>query len=486
VTKRSSVSGLFKHTFIYGLGDLARKLVGFLLIPLYTRYMSPGQYGILQLSLVFIAFWQILYSFGMTTAFFRYYLDTRDDEARKRVFSTTLWSVLFIDLLLSVLMIKNVDTISDLLFGDPGEGAIVVLVVFVLFIESIVQIPLLLLRALDRSRTFLMFVIIQLSAALIANYVLVAHYGMGPYGAILANLLSSGLLLALLVPVAVKSTRFTFARETFVHLLRYGLPFIPSAISMMVMNISDQYLLRYFRGLEETGLYALSYKFGMAINLFITGFRYAWIPFIFRVSGEPDANKLYARTFEITSVILAFLFFGICTFLPEIYYLLVDRSYYGGMVIVPLVAFSYILFGLHIIFIAGVYLEDQTPFIAKVGTTAAVINVLLNLLLIPEYGMWGASVTTLASFSVLIVLVYIKAQKVHPIPFDLRRVASVLLISLFLVAGVRYFDWGSPLMTVGIKLLTFAIFLFILRSMGYIRKQKLKEILNWWRREPGT
>jgi len=481
VTKNSSVSGLFKHTFIYGLGDLARKLVGFFLIPLYTKFMTPGDYGVLQLSLFFIAFWQILYSFGMTTAFFRYYLDSGDEVNKKKIFSTTLWSILVIDAVLSVIMILNAGAVSKFLFGHPGEESVVVVVILVLLVESVVQVPLLLLRALDRSRIFLLYVIIQLAVALVMNYILVAVYHLGPYGALFANLISSTLLLALLVPVASGSTRLVFSWQAFRHLLRYGLPFVPSAISLMVMNISDQYLLRYFRGLEETGLYALSYKFGMAINLFITGLRYAWIPFIFRVSGEPDANRLYARTFEITVALLSLVYFVICTFLPEIYRLVVDQTYHGAIGIVPLVALSYILFGLHVIFVAGIYLEDQTSYIARIGLTAAVVNILLNLVAIPRYGMWGATVTTLVSFSVLIVLVYRKSQEVHRIPYDLGRAARVLLLSILLMAAVRLIEWGEPVTVFTMKLFVFAFYLFLLRTMGYLKMDKLKEISSWWK-----
>jgi O-antigen/teichoic acid export membrane protein len=255
---------------------------------------------------------------------------------------------------------------------------------------------------------------------------------------------------------------------------------------MMIMNISDQYLLRYFKGLEETGLYALSYKFGMAINLFITGFRFAWVPFIFRVSGEPGSEKMYARAFEITVVILGLLYFLICTFLPEIFLLLVDSSYYGGMGIVPMVAFSYILFGLHIIFLAGIYLEDETPYIAKVGLTSALVNVISNLFFIPRYGMWGAAATTLASFSILIVLIYRKAQAVHRIPFDISLAAKVLLYAVLLMSGVRLIELDEPLLIFGMKLIALALYLMILRSMGLVRKEKLREVLSWVKKEPAS
>lgn len=484
VTKKSSVSGLFKHTFIYGLGDLARKLVGFLLIPIYTRFMSPGEYGILQLSLLFIAFFQILYSFGMTTAFFRYYLDSEDEEKRRRVFSTTLWSVIVIDMVLSIVMIVNAETVSDFLFGTPDEQKIVTVVILVLLVESTVQIPLLLLRALNLSKTFLFFIVTQLVTALAANVIFVAYLRMGPFGAMLANLIASILLLLLLLPLVMKNIGWRFSLEALRRLLRFGLPFIPSMISMMLMNLSDQYLIRYFRGLEETGLYALSYKFGMAINLFITGFRFAWVPFIFRVSDEPDASRMYARAFEITAVILSLIFFLICTFLPEIYRVLVEKSYFSTMGIVPLIAFSYILFGLHIIFLAGIYLEDQTAFIAKAGMASASLNLVLNLIIIPRYGAWGAAVTTLISFAMLISLIYRKAQAVHRIQFDISRAGRVLLLSVVLMSAARLIDWGGPLTLLWLKFVIFIIYLAILRSMGYIRKEKLQEVAGWIKREP--
>ena len=354
-----------------------------------------------------------------------------------------------------------------------------VVVITVLLVESIVQVPLLLLRALDRSRTFLFFVCTQLVVALAANFLLVVIYRMGPLGAMVANLIASSLLLLFLLPTITGTIGLCFSREALVRLLRYGLPFVPSAISMMIMNISDQYLLRYFRGLEVTVLYALSYKFVMAINLFITGFRYAWVPFIFRVSDDPDAKRMYARAFEITAAILSLFFFLICTFLPEIYQVLVSKSYFTAMGIVPLVALSYILFGFHIIFLAGIYLEDKTAYIAKVAAIAALVNILTNLFFIPRYGIWGAAVTTLFSFSILLTLIYRKAQQVHRISFDITRAAKVLFLAVAVMSMARLIEFDSQVLVLGSKLFLLVVYLLVLRSMGYLSREKVREVVNW-------
>jgi O-antigen/teichoic acid export membrane protein len=478
VTERSSVSGLFTHTFIYGLGDLTRKLVGFLLIPLYTRYMTPGEYGILQLSLVFIAFVQIPYSFGLTTAFFRFYLDSAEEERRRRVFATSFWSMAAIDTALSVAMLAQTGALSSLLYGDPGQGPIVVLVVLVLLVETLLQVPLLLLRALDRSRTFLLYVLAQLFVALVANYVCVVVFKMGAYGAMVANLFASSFLFVLLLPLTAKNARGFISSKLLKELFSFGLPFVPATLAILVMNISDQYLIRFYRGLEETGLYALSYKFGMAINLFITGFRYAWVPFIFRVSREPDAGRLYARAFEVTTVILSLVFFLICAFLPEMFAVMVDSSYFSGMGIVPFVALAYVLYGLHIIFLAGIYLENETAFIAKAGAASALANILANLVLIPRFGMWAAAGTTLFSFALLTALVYGRSQKVHRIPFDLGKATRVLFLAAVLLLLVRGIDWGNALVAIGVKVLALLSYLLILRGMGLVSVASVREILS--------
>lgn len=478
MTERSSVSGLFTHTFIYGLGDLTRKLVGFLLIPLYTKFMTPGEYGVLQLALVFVAFVQVLYSLGLTTAFFRFYLDSSDPERRRRVFATTFWSMVAIDVVLSAAMFTRTGSLSSLIFGDPSRGEIVLLMVLTLLVETLLQVPLLLLRALDRSRTFLLYVLSQLLLALVANYVCVAVLRMGAYGAMLANLFASALLFVLLLPLTVKNTKGFISLGLLKQLFGFGLPFVPSTIAMMVMNISDQYLIRYYRGLEETGLYALSYKFGMAINLFITGFRFAWVPFIFRVAGRPDSGWLYARTFEVTTVILSLVFFGICAFLPEIFTVFVDRSYFAGMGVVPFVSFAYVLFGFHVIFLAGIYLENRTAFIAKAGTASALANLIANLILIPRFGMWAAAGTTLFSFALLTVLVYLKAQQVHRIPFDLEKALKVLLLATALFVTVRIIPWGSTTLAIGAKVSALLFYLFVLRRMGLVSVASVRELLS--------
>jgi O-antigen/teichoic acid export membrane protein len=170
-------------------------------------------------------------------------------------------------------------------------------------------------------------------------------------------------------------------------------------------------------------------------------------------------------------------FFLICAFLPEVFAVLVDPAYSAGMAVVPVVAFAYVLYGLHVIFLAGIYLENKTAFIAKAGGVSALVNVAMNLVLIPRFGMWAAAGTTLLSFGLLTVLVYGKSQKVHPIPFDLRKTATVFILAALLVVAVRAIDWGGPLLTVGVKLLALLIYILVLRRMGLVRMANVREML---------
>ena len=458
---------LFRHTIVYGLGDMSRRLVGFLLIPIYTGYLIPAEYGEFQLSMMFISFTSLIYMLGINTAFFRFYLDEGDPVSRKRIFTSSFVFVLAIDIVLSAALLLFKERIAFLLLGDPNRHFIITLCVIALVAQSLETFPILILRAENRSSFFLVMVLVQLAATLSSSAWLIVKTGMGSEGALLGLVLGYLVVFVVLLPVTLKNLLPAFSAATVRKLLAFGLPFIPSMLSLTIVNISDQYIIRYFRGLEETGLYALSYKIGMAVNLFVTAFRMAWIPFIFQVGKTPAAREKFTISFTYFSSFLILVFLLLSIYIDELYNLAVAPEFMRSKGLVPIIALSYVFFGLHTAFIVGIYLKNKTVLLPVICGASALLNLLLNIILVPRFGMTVAAWTTLISFFLMAYLTYYYSNRCYPVPYRLGKLGGALLISTTAV----WISWKlvilDPLHAILVKslILAFIVYLFIVLKM---------------------
>lgn len=462
------VRELFKHTAIYGIGDMSRRLVGFVLIPIYTKYLSPGEYGIFQLSMTFISFASLLYLLGVNTAFFRFYLDHKDERERSRTFTTSFLFVLAVDTVLTVLVVLFREGISSLLFGSPEHDLLVVLSGIALIAQSLETFPVLVLRAENRSGFYLVMVIVQLATTLLASAYFIVRAGMASEGALLGVVLGYVAIFLMFLPTALAKLVPAFSWKLVRDLLSFGMPFVPSMLALTALNISDQYVIRYFRGIEETGLYALAYKIGMTVNLFVSAFRMAYVPFVFQVARAPDARERYSRAFTYFSSVLILATLLLCLGLDEIYDLTVDPKFHGSKGIVPVVAFSYVLFGIHTVSIVGIYLEEKTSLMPLVCGVSAILNVAANIVLVPRFGMYAAAWTTFGSFSLMAALTYYFSDRLYHIHYRLGRFAGAFVLSIAAVWASTRLPHGSLPLAVLLKLLLFSAVAFLFVRFGML------------------
>jgi O-antigen/teichoic acid export membrane protein len=455
------VRDLFKHSAIYGLGDMSRRLIGFILIPIYTKYLSPGEYGVFQLSMTFVSFASLLYLLGVNTAFFRFYLDHRDEKERRRTFTTSFLFVFVVDVALSVPLVLARERISDLLFGSPAHGLVVALCGIALITQSLETFPVLVLRAENRSSFYLVMVLVQLVTTLLSSAYFIVRAGMAAEGALLGVVLGYVAIFLMFLPTALRKLVPSFSWKLVRDLLSFGMPFVPSMLALTAVNISDQYIIRYFKGIEATGLYALGYKIGMTVNLLVSSFRMAYVPFVFQVAKAPDALERYSRAFTYFSSVLILATLLLCLSVDDIYRLTVDPEFYGSKGIVPVVAFSYVLFGLHTVFIVGIYLKEKTSLMPLVCGASAILNVIANILLVPRYGMQAAAWTTFAAFFLMAALTYYFSDRLYHIPYRLGSFTGAFVLSAAAVWASTRFPHGSIPLAIALKLLLFVTIAYL-------------------------
>ncbi len=309
---------------------------------------------------------------------------------------------------------------------------------------------------------------------------------MGIEAIVISNLLASLVALILLVPTITRHFRFRFNTKLFKRLFKFGLPFLPAGLSVMVVQVIDVPILEKLTTLETVGVYKANYKLGIFMMLFVNMFQYAWQPFFLHNANEPNVKEMFAKIltyFTITGSIILVVLSLFITDIAKIQiagYSLIGSLYWGGLYIVPIILLSYLINGMYVIFSAGIYIEEKSIYVPLVTGIGAVINIGVNFTLIPLLGITGAAIATLASYLVMAVGYYVVTQKFYNIRYEYECIAKVFLGVL--LAAVCYYSLmyndSLTLIFKGIILIGYLSYLYFVamdRNEIKMIKQKLAE-----------
>ena len=424
---KKEVGQLIKHSGIYGLGAILSKSVGFLMIPVYTRYLVPADYGVLELLDLTIFFSGIFAMMGIGSAFFRFYVASNSPDDRKAVTSTALFTVTGISLFVLGLMQLLAGPLSTIAFGSPAFAPLVRIVAFTLFFSNLTEVPLAYLRAQQRTVLFVVIGLIRTVLGATMLIVAVAILRKGVEGVVYANLLYNALagvslFAALLARVGVKVTR-----EKFDAMFRYGAPLIVQSLASFVLVFSDRFFLRHFASLSEVGIYSLGYKLAGIVALLVSGpFSMTWSWQQFELAKQENPQQQLARVQSYQLFVCVFVGLGISILARDLLRIMSPNAYWSAARIVPLIALSYVLANLRPVLHTGILVQQATHSLASISIVVAVANLALNYLLIPRYHAMGAALATVLSYTLSLILSYCVAQRLFPIRYEYAR-SSILL-----------------------------------------------------------
>lgn len=420
-----------KHSAIYGLGNVSTKLVGIVLLPLYTKWISVAEYGVLGLLELLSRFGFAVFSMGITTAFFRWYGLSEDEQERRRIVFTSILFLCITNAVVIVLLSMLRGHLSQWLFSDERYNQAIVIVLCDVGLTTVLAIPRNLLRLQERSALYCFSTVTRLTVALLLNIYFVAVRRWGVEGVVVSQLLSSLFLSLSLAFYVGRNVSLRFMSGMLGAMLRYGAPLILASMSSILLNLGDRYVLKALSSLQEVGLYTLGYKVSGVVNmLLVQAFTLSFFPIIWNVVHRPDANVFFSRILTYFSFVVCWGVLGISLFSRELIEMFARNSaYWGGYRVVFPLAFSYFLIGVIYIFNTGLYLSKKTSHILVLTAGAALFNILLNILLVPLWGMMGAAVTTVLSYGALAVATYHVAQRSYLIPYDLKRVLILCVVS---------------------------------------------------------
>jgi O-antigen/teichoic acid export membrane protein len=466
----------------YTVGVLLQKIAAFALVPVYTAYLSTTEYGTLELLYGFLGLIGVFVAAGVPSAINKcYHRDCRTEADRHQLIGT---AVLFTVATLSIVVAGGLyaeQFLTELVLGRGASVSYLRLALACLVLSQTVMIALELSRTVGRAGQYVAFSLLQVAVQITISVVLIVRFGLGVTGILVGNLLAYGCVQLASLPFLLRHCRLRFSWLHLSALTAFGVAMIPVSLAGWVTNVSDRFFLQHYASASDVGVYALGYKFGVLIEIaFILPFQKAWNPVFFSVANRDRARLVLGRTLTYYFGALCFGVAALTVAGDPLVRLMAHPDFHGAARVIPLIALAYLLGGVASYLGTGLIVANRTHVIAVVMTIGAIVNIGLNVVLIPAFGMMGAAVATIASFASNAALVLWAVSRWYPIRIEsdrLLRVAAAVLAPLLLGSQIHCASPVCELLLRSGVMLTAPLLLLAIRFPN--AREQL--VMNQWR-----
>tara|TARA_Y100000817_G_scaffold180265_1_gene140961 strand:+ start:212 stop:1627 length:1416 start_codon:yes stop_codon:yes gene_type:complete len=439
-----SIKSLGKNSLIYGLGHILARLVTFFLLPLYTHVFTPKEYGVISLAYAFMGFAMIFYRYGMDTALMKFSVQNHGKE-RTAYISTIYGFQVITSVLFSFIFFLSRNIIANTVLGDDRPEWIAILSV-VMLLDVLWNLPVLLLRAEEKPIPFIIFNLINVLSTMAFNIIFVVFLKYGVWGVLLSNLFASGILFVSTLPIIIKRISFKSIHSfTFNTVLKFAIPFLPAGIFTMIMELANRYLLSWMKGTLEVGLYSAGHKLGVFGLIVVMGFNMGWTPYFLKRGKQSGARKEFSQAATLFLGLLGFVTITVSLWVPEIMRLplgsrtLIGNQFWSSGKVVSYILLAYFFFGTYVIQLPGIYMREKTNWIPVFRAIGAAVNIILNILLIPKFGVVGSAWATVFAFMFMSLSIYIKNRNIYFVPYNwVAWIYPLVFMSFVFLAGSNF------------------------------------------------
>jgi O-antigen/teichoic acid export membrane protein len=435
------LKSLFRNLSIYGLGDVATSIANLLLLPVYTRFLTKEDYGVITMLLTIEAVAKVVFRWGVDTAFMRLYYDCPDQAARQRLASTIFFFLLAVNGVLVAAAVGSAGWLSREMFGTPELAVLVALVLANTFVAGFYFLPYQVLRIAEKSTEFIALTFARSLGTLVTRLILVIWAGWGVLGVVYADVIVTALFTVALFRWFTPLIRPVFSWTVIREALGFGLPRIPHSLAHQVVSLADRYFLNWYRTLSDVGLYSIGATFGLSLKLFLSAFEFAWTPFFLGVMREPDARRIYRIVSTYIVATLVLLGLGLCATAPDLVRLFTAEAFHPAAAVTPWIALGVIFQGLYLVGSIGLVITKRTSFYPIATGIAATVSVAANAVLIRRYGVMGAAWANTLSYATLAIVTIAFSQRAYPIPYEWSRLFRIASAG---VAGYAAARWLVP------------------------------------------
>ncbi|MCP4971773.1 MAG: oligosaccharide flippase family protein [Arcobacter sp.] len=471
-----------KNSAIYGIGTLSTKLIGFILLPLYTTYISVSDYGVLAIAEVSSIFLVAIISLKINAAFFRWYWDKENLSKQKSIFFSSLLLITITSILFLIPIYFFSNNISVLLFEYEKYSYLIQLMAIFSVLQVIIELIIYLMRVQEKAVFFSTTAVIKLLVSLTVTVVLIVKYGRGIEGIYEAQIISQIIFFIITIKYLIANSEVKFESKIINGMLKYSIPLIFADVSGIILTASDRICLNFMDSSEQVGIYSLGFKVSNTIRVFLySSAMMAVSPLIYQYIDKPGNKRFYSKLLTyFTFIVMAFVII-LSLFARELIHLFAqNENYYDAWTVIPILSVA-ILFGImKDVSLIGLNITKRTSVIALVVFVMALLNIGLNIYFIPLFSSKGAALATLITRIISSTIFYNIAQKYYKIPYELKKVFLILLVGIGIIFISSLTKGLNLFAAVGIKILLVASFPYVLYLLNFFEEVELQKIKGGW------
>ncbi|MGG4466538.1 oligosaccharide flippase family protein [Paenibacillus alvei] len=453
-------SNLYKNTMLYSIGNLLTKVINFCMLPLYTFYLTTNEFGRFDLfnSIILVAV--PIVSFQLSDAVFRHLIEETELKNKKRVVTTSF----------SGLTVNVIFFLAVIYIGLWGYGQQISKEILLISFFAIAQLYLnyfqYLIRGLRKNAQFAFSGAINSIVLAVINIVLLVVFNMGYIGLIISNIIALMVTIVYIILSSKVYVYFDFRKVDtglYKELIKYSIPLIPNLLCWWVINLSDRLLITKYLGLDQNGIYAIAYRFSTLLYFVTSVFNQAWQESAILSFNNKERNSYYTQVFN---KYLTFLFTTMIIVFPMIllaFNYLFSEDYQNAIPVIPLLLYAVVFSTFSSFYGTGFQSSKNTMGALLSSVLAAVINFLLNILLIPKIGLVGSGLSTLISFAVMWIMRIFQTKKYFSIKINIYKIIKLLVLNLVYL-GFYYWLNSNPNMLITIVLLIISMVIFVLSN----------------------
>ena len=466
----------FKDSLVYTIPTVLSRGLSIFLVPLYTRVLSPSDYGVLDLVMVFGSLVTLTVALEISQAVARFYSDDHIEPTRVLYASTAFWFTCGAYLLFFVFGLAFAEPLGRLIIQSEGYtsafrlglGKIATHGVFLLVHNQF--------RWELKSKKYASISMLHAVTTALVSIVMAYVLRLGLDGMLIGQIVGSAVGLVSALWLLRRTFRFRFDSARLKEMLRFSAPLVPSGIAVFVSNYIDRVMINHFLSLNVLGIYGLGFRLASVVNLVMVGFNHALTPLIYAHHQDKSTPAQIATIFRMFVAAASLFYLFLALFSTEILWIVTTEAFYPAAAVVVLLAPAVLLSNLYI-FAPGMAIGKKTQFIMMINIGGAFLHILLNWLLIPLYGYIGAAVATLLGYVAIFAIHVLISQRLYRVPFPWNRVLPDIFV-IVLIVGVGSLLTPGTILSIIVKSGLLVIQLGTILLFGLVRIDEIRGLLS--------
>jgi len=456
------IDRVLQDSSIYLIGNLASRVVGFFAIPFYARFLTPAQYGLIEL--VELSTQTIAIALGLQAigaALSRLFYDQPTHEQEQAVVSTSLIATAVLSAAVTILAVAGAGHLSQLVFHSDEWTGLLRAAFVAMFFSNMTEVVLVYERIRNNARFFLRYTLITLAVNLGLNILFIGFLDAGVWGFVSSKLVVSVFGSAYLFYRMRRDVGWHWRSLYVPELVRFGAPLVLSSLSYFAIHFSDRFFLSASVSLAELGRYALAYKFAILVSALVgDSFAKSWNATLYRYTNQDGWQPQFARIASYFTLVLFATGLGIALFSPELLQIMVPKEYFPPPLLLPIIIASYLAREIGDFFRSLLLINKRSGMVGQIAAGGAVLNLAANMLLIPRFGIYGAALATLLTWVAYMLACWVIADREHRLPVSVSayiRITALVSLIYALSMATRMHTMFPQLLMNGFWLVVFVL-----------------------------